>query len=80
MDIMLNGGSFLLPHLRFKKPFNLTCCLFCRPELEVIDAQNSYHAGVIKNPFECCDMRYQIYAGDGVTGAVGSNEKPVLEV
>lgn len=71
MDLHLHGGSFLLPHLRFQKPFACPILCACRPEMDVYDTQNNYLAGRIVNNFRPFGMNYTVF---------DSNNQPVLSI
>ena len=47
-----------------KKSCALSCCCFCRPELDIRLSGNNEYLGKIREPCTCCDIKNEIYDKD----------------
>ena len=56
------GGPELL---RFKKPFHLQGCCFCRPSFDITNSQGT-HLGHIEDPCACCALDQRVFDAQNI--------------
>lgn len=61
---VVNDSNEAEEAFKLTRPWSMTCCCFCRPELNIEDAQGNLLAKM-KDPFACCDLTFKIMTPDG---------------
>lgn len=57
--------DFSTPFVDVFKPFKCTCCCFERPEMIVTFGAGNQPCGKIKQPFTCCDPKFEVKDNTG---------------
>jgi len=78
MDIYLLGPSgiaggleSMTPFIHLERPCHATLMCFNRPEVIVTDAQTKMKIGSVREPFTCCNLKFQV---------LNAEDTPVLNV
>jgi len=65
------GQGEMTPFMHLERPCHATCLCLNRPEVVVTDAQTGLKIGTIREPFTCCNLKFEV---------LDASDRPTLDV